>query len=144
MKDLLAGCEQRADLLPVLKEGQARYGYLTPDFLDAVADKLDLPVNEVYGVASFYSFLSTTPLGRHAIWVCKCLPCDLKGGREIVTAIEEDLGINLGETSADRGFSLRATNCIGACDQAPALMVNSDRYGHVTPTAVREILDRYR
>jgi len=144
MKDLLARCERRSDLLPVLREGQARYGYLPPDFLDGLAETLGLSVNEVYGVASFYSFLSTVPLGRNAIWVCKCLPCHLKGGPQVLEAIRGELGIKLGETTPDGSFSLHQTNCIGACDEAPAIMVNSERHGRVTPAALKEILSRYQ
>jgi NADH-quinone oxidoreductase subunit E/NADP-reducing hydrogenase subunit HndA len=144
MKDLLAKCKERSDLLPTLIEGQARYGHLPPDFLDGLAARLGVPVNDVYGVASFYSFLSTVPLGRNAIWVCKCLPCHLKGGQQVLEAIRHELGINLGETTPDGSFSLHQTNCIGACDQAPAMMVNSDRYGQVTPAALKEILSRYQ
>lgn len=144
MKDLLANCKERSDLLPSLIEGQARYGHLPPDFLDGLAARLGVPVNDVYGVASFYSFLSTVPLGRNAIWVCKCLPCHLKGGQQVLEAIYAELGIRLGGVTADGLFSLHQTNCIGACDQAPAMMVNSDRYGQVTPAAVGEILAAYR
>jgi NADH-quinone oxidoreductase subunit E/NADP-reducing hydrogenase subunit HndA len=144
MKELLARCVERGDLLPILKEGQARYGYLPPEFLEGIAEALDLPVSEIYGVASFYSFLSTQPLGRNTVWVCKCLPCHLKGGQALLEAIQQELGIGPGETTLDGGFSLRFTNCIGACDQAPAMLVNSDRHGRVDPAGVKDILARYR
>lgn len=144
MKDLLARCAERADLLPILKEGQARYGYLPPEFLDGIAEALGLPVNEIYGVASFYSFLSTQPLGRSTVWVCKCLPCHWKGGQALLEAIQYELGIGPGETTRDGTFSLRFTNCIGACDQAPAIMVNGERHGRVDPAGVKGILARYR
>ena len=144
MKDLLDRCKEKSDLIPVLKEGQERYGYLAPDLMDGIAATLGLPVNEVYGVASFYSFLSTAPMGRNTIWVCKCLPCNMKGGREILEAMQRELGVGPGETTTDGRFSVQMTNCIGACDQAPALMVNTDRYGQVTPQGIGEILARYK
>ncbi|MDP2726895.1 MAG: NAD(P)H-dependent oxidoreductase subunit E [Dehalococcoidia bacterium] len=144
MKDLLARCKRRGDLLPILEEGQARYGYLPPEFLKGIADALDLPVNEIYGVASFYSFLSTRPLGRNTIRVCKCLPCYLKGGQDLLESIQAALGIGIGETTSDGSFSLLVTNCIGACDEAPAMMVNGERYGKMDSAGVKEVLARYR
>lgn len=144
MKDLLARCKERTDLLPALKEGQARYGYLPPDLMAGLAASLGLPVNEVYGVASFYSFLSTVPLGHNAIWVCKCMPCHLKGGEQVLETISSELGLKLGQTAHDRSFSLHETNCIGACDRAPAIMVNGDRHGPLTASTVKEVLARYR
>jgi len=144
VKDLLTRCVERRDLLRTLVEGQDRYGYLPGELLDGIAQTLDLPVNEVYGVASFYSFLSLKPLGRNTLWICRCLPCDLNGGKALLESIRDVLGIVPGETTSNGDFTLQLTNCIGACDQAPAMMVNADRYGRVGPVALREILSRYR
>ena len=143
MNDLLGRCTDRKDLLPILKEVQSRSGYLSAEVVSALAEALELPVNEIYGVASFYSFLTLEPSGRNTLWMCRCLPCHVKGGQQLLDAIQEQLSIGPGETTADRSFTLRLTNCIGACDQAPALMVNDDRYGSVTPGRLKEILSRY-
>lgn len=144
MNDLLARCTERKDLLPILKEVQSRSGYLPAEVVSDLAMALDMPVNEVYGVASFYSFLTLEPSGRNVLWTCRCLPCHVKEGPQLLGAIREHLGIGPGETTEDGNFTLRLTNCIGACDQAPALMVNGDRYGSVTPERLEEILSRYR
>ncbi|TAK36229.1 MAG: NAD(P)H-dependent oxidoreductase subunit E [Chloroflexota bacterium] len=144
MNDLVARCTERRDLLPILKEGQSRYGFLPAELLSRLAEALEVPVNDVYGVASFYSFLTLALPGRNTIWMCRCLPCHLKDGRGLLDAVQEQLGVGPGETTVDGCFTLRLTNCIGACDQAPALMVNNDRYGSVIPGRLAEILSRYR
>jgi len=143
MEELLNRQVSRDDLLRLLKEGQAKYGYLPYEFMDGVARALGLPVNEVYGMASFYSFLSLKPVGRNVIKVCKCLPCHIKGGPALLAALQAELGIGIGETTEDGRFTLHLTNCIGACDEAPALMVNGSRHGRVEPERIREILASY-
>jgi NADH-quinone oxidoreductase E subunit len=132
--------EGQESLLSLLKEAQRRYGYLPEEFVIELAKSLDIPVGEVYGVGSFYSFLSTKPLGKNVIRVCHSLPCYLKNHQAIVEVIEERLGIKPGETTEDGKFSLQLTNCIGACDQAPAMMVNDTLHVNLTPTKVLEIL----
>jgi len=104
---------------------------------------LGVSVSTVYGVASFYSFLSARPKGRHVIRICKNTPCGLKEGETIAGAVREHLGIAPGETSRDGRFSLEWTNCIGACDQAPAMLVDDDVHGNLTPRKIVEILRTY-
>jgi NADH-quinone oxidoreductase subunit E len=101
-------------------------------------------VNEVYGVASFYSFLSTKPLGRNVIRVCKSLPCYLKNSEMIIGAVAKELGIAPGETTVDRRFSFELTNCIGQCDKAPAMLIDGDVYGDLTPEKIAGILKGYK
>ena len=127
-------------LLSLLEEAQSRYGHLSEKVVNELAESLDMPVGEVYGVASFYSFLSTKPLGRNVIRVCNSVPCYLKNSQSILETLEEELGIKAGETTEDGKFSLELTNCIGACDQAPAMMVNHERHVDLTPSKINEIL----
>ena len=132
------------ELIELLKEEQSRSGYLSREFMVEVARGMELAVSEVYGVASFYSFLSTKPLGRNVIRVCKSLPCFLKNSEFIVDSIREELGIKPGETTPDGRFSFELTNCIGACDRAPAMMINSDVHGDLTPGKIAGILREYQ
>jgi NADH-quinone oxidoreductase E subunit len=132
--------EGKSNLLSLLKEAQRRYGYLPEELVIELARSLDIPVGEVYGVGSFYSFLSTKPLGKNIIRICKSLPCYLKNYQTIVEVVEEQLGINPGETTKDGKFSLQLTNCIGACDQAPAMMINDTLHVNLTPAKVSGIL----
>jgi NADH:ubiquinone oxidoreductase subunit E/NAD-dependent dihydropyrimidine dehydrogenase PreA subunit len=131
------------NLLPMLKKAQDRSHYLSGKFIGETADSLNLSISEVYGVSTFYSFLSTKPLGRNVIRVCKSVPCYLQGSQMILRSIEDEIGIKPGQATRDKKFSLELTNCIGACDRAPALLVNQDVYGNLTPKKISRILQKY-
>jgi len=132
------------NLLVALEEAQARFGYLSQELMAELAESLDVPVNDVYGVASFYSFLFPRPLGRNVIRICKSLPCYLKNCQPIVEAIEKELGIKPGETTPDGRFSFELTNCIGLCDRAPAMLINNDAHVDLTPKKISQILQGYK
>ena len=132
------------NLLVVLKEAQAKFGYLSPALMMELARSLDVPVNEVYGVASFYSFLNIKPLGRNIIRICRSVPCYLKENHAIIETVEREIGIKPGETSPDSRFSFELTSCIGLCDRAPAMLVNSDVHVDLTPSKILQILQSYK
>jgi NADH-quinone oxidoreductase subunit E len=132
------------NLLVVLKEAQTKHGYLPRDLMVAIADALDMPLNDVYGVATFYSFLSARALGRNVIRICKSLPCYLKGGQTIIETVEREIGIKPGETTPDGRFSFELTNCIGLCDRAPAMLINNDVHVDLTPRKISRILQNYK
>ncbi len=116
---------------------------MSEEFITEVAQSLNIPISEVYGVATFYSFLSRKPLGRNVIRICKSLPCYLKNSETIVDAVKAELGITPGDTTADGRFSFELTNCIGACDKAPAMLINGDVHGDLTPGKISQILKTY-
>ena len=128
------------NLLVLLEEAQNKSGYLSAECLIELAESLGLSVSDVYGVASFYSFLSTKPQGRNVIRICKSLPCFLENNQPIIETVEREIGIKPGETTPDGKFSFELTNCIGACDKAPAMMINDDVYGDLTPGKISRIL----
>jgi len=132
------------DLIVLLKEAQNKFGYVPEAAMAELAESLDIPINDVYGVATFYSFISIKPLGRNVIRICKSLPCDLKNYQAIVNRIEQEIGIKPGETTPDNRFSFQLTNCIGACDKAPAMMINHDIHGNLTPGKISKILAEYK
>jgi NADH:ubiquinone oxidoreductase subunit E len=136
--------EVSENLLVVLIEAQAKFGYLSPALMIELARSLDVPVNEVYGVASFYSFLNIKPLGRNVIRICRSVPCYLKENHAIIETVEREIGIKPGETSPDSRFSFELTNCIGLCDRAPAMLVNSDFHVDLTPPKILQILQSYK
>lgn len=135
---------ERKDLIELLKEAEAEHGYVPEAVMGELAESLAIPLNEVYGVASFYSFIATRPQGRNIIRVCQSLPCDMKRGREIMECLAQELGISPGETTPNRRFSLQLTNCMGLCDQAPAMMVNDDAHGDLTAEKITAILKNYK
>ena len=136
--------EDRDNLLALLKEAQGKFGYAPEEFIAEAAQSLGIPVGEVYGVATFYSFLSTKPLGRNVIRVCQSLPCYLKHSEMIIKSVADEIGIKPGETTSDGKFSFELTNCIGACDMAPAMLINSDGHGNLTPEKIAQILKSYK
>lgn len=132
------------NVLVALQEAQARFGYLSPEVMEELADSLDVPVNDVYGVASFYSFLATRPLGRNVIRICKSLPCYLNDCQVIIETVAKEIGIKPGETTPDNRFSFELTNCIGLCDKPPAMLINSDAHVDLTPKKISQILQNYQ
>ena len=134
----------RTMLLPKLKKAQDTLHCVSQGVLMDTAQSMTLSASDVYGVSTFYSFLSSRPTGVHVIRVCKSLPCYLRNSRSILASIEDLLGIKPGEVTPDGLFSLELTNCIGACDQAPAMLVNDEVHGDLTPKKISRILKSYR
>ena len=132
------------NILLALEEAQIRSVYITPEFMTELADALDIQVNDVYGVASFYSFLVTRPPGRNVIRICKSLPCHLKEGQVIIDTIEKEIGVKPGNTTEDGRFSFELTNCIGLCDGASAMLINQDVHIKLTPEKIAGILAKYK
>ena len=141
---IATGDRGRENLLARLRGVQEKFGYLRRESVVEIAESLGLSVSEVYGVATFYSFLSIKPQGKYVIRICRSLPCFLKGSEIIVESVRKKLGIKPGETTPDGKFSFELTNCIGACDKAPAMMINHDVYGDLTPERVSQILGKYK
>jgi NADH dehydrogenase/NADH:ubiquinone oxidoreductase subunit G len=133
----------RRNLLPMLKSAQNKSRHVSEKFMAKTAESLNLSISDVYGVSTFYSFLSTRPLGANVIRVCKNLPCYLKGSEMIVKGIEDAIGIKPGEMTRDKKFSLELANCIGACDRAPAMLINHKVYGNLTPGKISKILKQF-
>lgn len=133
------GKEQKS-LLVLLQRAQEKFGYIPEDFMVEVAQSLALSLSEVFGVATFYSFLANKPQGRNLIRICQSLPCCLKDAQMIIESVEDEIGIKPGGTTVDGKFSLTLTNCIGACDKAPAMMINDDIYTDLTPGKISQIL----
>jgi NADH-quinone oxidoreductase E subunit len=136
--------QEERDLLVLLERAQSRSGYLSQELIAELAESLGLSISEVYGVASFYSFLSVKPQGRNVIRICKSIPCYLKDAQTIIEGVRKEIGIKPGETTADGRFSFQLTNCIGACDRAPAMMVNNDVHVDLTPKKISQILKAYK
>lgn len=133
----------RESLISILQGIVARHNYLTDEAMVEVARELDISAAEVYGTASFYTFLDTQVRGKYVIRVCKTITCSMKGKAEILETLEEMLKIRVGETTADRLFSLVETNCIGWCHKAPAILINEVPYTELTSEKVSDIIKSY-
>lgn len=133
----------RNSLLPILQGVVEQEKYLSEYAMIEIARELDLPAAEVYGTATFYSFLEYKKMGRYIIRVCKTITCSMKGKNQVLLAIQDMLKIDIGETTPDGIFSLLQTNCLGFCHKAPAMLINNEVYYELTPEKVREILSIY-
>ncbi|MGD0582712.1 MAG: NAD(P)H-dependent oxidoreductase subunit E [Bacteroidales bacterium] len=134
---------RRESLMPILQGIVEKHNYLTDEAMVEVAKELDISAAEVYGTASFYTFLDTRERGKYIIRVCKTITCSMKGKNDILHTIEEMLKIRAGETTTDNMFSLIETNCIGWCHKAPAMLINEIPYTELTSEKVSDILKGY-
>ena len=135
--------DTKGALIPVLHEAQDIYGYLPIEVQTMISDKLGVPLVEIYGVVTFYTQFSLNPKGAYKVAVCLGTACYVKGSGDVLDEIKMKLGIDVGECTPDRKFSLDATRCIGACGLAPVLTVNDEVYGKVVVDDVDEILGKY-
>lgn len=131
-------------LIPVMHEAQDIYGYLPIEVQKMISEGLNVPLAEVYGVATFYARFTLEPKGEHHIGVCLGTACYVKGSGKILEKIEKNLGIKVGGCTPDGKFSLEATRCIGACGLAPVLTIGEDVYGRLTEDEIDGILAKYK
>jgi NADH:ubiquinone oxidoreductase subunit E len=131
-------------LIPILSEVNEKLGYLPVEAMKEISRRLRLPDSQLLSVASFYRMLSTQPRGHHVIQYCESAPCHVMGGSRVWRALQEALGLQPGETSADGEWTLLAASCPGLCGVGPVMIVDDDIYGNITPERISEILARYR
>ena len=135
--------DKNGALIPVLQKAQALYGYLPIEVQAIVASALDIPLEEAYGVTTFYSQFTLTPKGKYPIAVCIGTACYVRGAALIMDKISEILGIQNGECTPDGKFSLDGVRCIGACGLAPVITIGEDVYGRLSPDDIEDILAKY-
>ncbi len=133
----------KSRLMAVMQDAQAIYGYLPYEVQCKIAEGLDVPVEKVYGVATFYAQFALSPKGKYNISVCLGTACYVKGAQQVLDKICEVLGVDAGECSEDGKFSIEACRCIGACGLAPVMTINEDVYGRLTADMVPGILAKY-
>jgi NADH:ubiquinone oxidoreductase subunit E len=131
-------------LIPVLQIAQAMFGYLPESALKKISTALAKPYSEVAGVVGFYSFFTTVPRGKHLVRACLGTACYVRGGKLVLAALKSALGIEVGETTSDRMFSLDVGRCFGACGLAPVIMIDQDVHQRIKPGKIAKLLDRYR
>jgi len=142
LEDILSKypANKKEGLLPILQEIQDMHGYLTGELLGQVGKYLNLPVNKVYGVATFYDEFRFHPQGTYHIRVCRGTGCHLSGSSSYLEELEKQLKVKAGNTSRDRKFSLEILNCMGACESGPIIQVNETFYTHVSQTDLDRII----
>lgn len=136
--------DKQGALMSVLHETQEFLGYVPYEAQTFIAESMNIPVSEVYGVVTFYSRFTLNPVGKYNVGVCLGTACYVKGSDKILAEVEKKLNIKAGKTSSDGNYSINATRCIGACGLAPVMTVNEDVYGKLKPEEVDAILDKYK
>ncbi|MFP4105282.1 MAG: NADH-quinone oxidoreductase subunit NuoE [Phycisphaerae bacterium] len=138
------GDEAESYLISVLHKVQAKFGYLSEEHLDAVAQLMQIPAAKVSGVATFYHFFRLTPKGKYMISICLGTACYVKGAEAVARQFKAELGVEYGETTGDGMFTLEATRCLGTCGIAPVIMINEKIHGQLTPDDVPKLIREYR
>ena len=130
-------------LMPIMQKAQEIYGYLPIEVQTMISDELEVPLEKIYGVSTFYSQFNLEPKGQHRISVCLGTACYVKGAQAVYDKLQELLGIGEGGCTPDGKFSLDSCRCVGACGLAPVMMIDEEVYGRLTPDKLEEILDKY-
>lgn len=131
-------------LIPILHAIQDKFGYLPEEALELVSEEISIPLSEIYGVATFYSFFSLEPKGEYVVRVCMGTACYVKGSQLILDELSKELNIEVGKTTEDGKFTLEACRCIGACGLAPVIMIGEKVYGRLLPEEIKRILQEYK
>jgi NADH-quinone oxidoreductase subunit E len=148
IKELIVGLadkygRKRESLLPILQGVVEQEHYISDIAMTEIAKELDLSAAQVYGTATFYSFLDTQPRGEYVIRICKTITCDMHGKKTIIQTLEDMLKIKVGETTPNKKFTLLETNCLGWCHEGPAMLINEKPYSGLTSEKIHEIISQY-
>ena len=135
---------ERGAAMPVLQAAQDIYGYLPVEVQTIIAEELNMPLAEIYGIATFYSQFSLEPQGEFKIGMCMGTACYVRGAGPIIEELQKELGIGIGGCTADGKFSLEATRCLGACGLPPVMTINGDVYGKLVKEDIKTILAKYK
>ena len=136
--------EVRGNLIGILHEVQNHFHYLPEAELRYVSKRTGIPITQIYSIVNFYNRFSLTPKGRNEVCVCLGTACHVNGAEKVLNAIREKLHVDTGETTDDMRYTLEEVRCIGACSLAPAVVINEETYGQVTPRQVAKMLDKYK
>lgn len=134
----------KSKIIPVMQDIQVLYGYLPEDKLRYISEKMGIPVNEIYSIATFYKSLNLKPRGKNIITVCLGTACHVKGGPGILQKIQEELCLKPGETTPDGLFTLETVNCLGACALGPLAVVNGTYYVRMDAIKIKEVVEKFK
>jgi NADH:ubiquinone oxidoreductase subunit E len=148
-KSLAEAIEERKDLrnplIEILRVAQEIFGYLPIEVQEFIAEKMNMPASKIYGVVTFYNFFSMKPRGKYTLNVCTGTACFVKGAPRVIQMLSEELGIEMGGTTADGLFTMSAVRCVGACSLAPVFVIGEETFGRIdSKDKIKEILSRYK
>lgn len=142
--DLVHKRGQNGSLIPLLQSAQDSYGYIPEKVIHYISELVNIPSAEIYGVITFYSQFRLKPLGKNLIRICEGTACHVNGAKGILTALQDELGISVGETTDDGVFSLQSVACLGCCSLAPVVMINNETHGNLTSEKLKKIIKKYK
>ena len=134
---------EHGGIVALLQDVQAAEAYLPRPALERIAERLGLPLSQLYGLATFYKAFSLRPKGRHTVTCCLGTACHVRGGQQVVARLERELGVQPGETTPDMKFTLETVNCLGACALGPLVVVDGKYHGRITAAKVARLLEQY-
>ena len=142
--DLINKRHQNGSLIPLLQAAQDSYGYIPEKIIYYISELVNIPAADIYGVITFYSQFRLKPLGKNLIRICEGTACHVTGAKSILSVLQDELGITVGETSDDGIFSLQSVACLGCCSLAPVIMINNTTHGNLTQDKLKKIIKKYK
>ncbi|MCX6170355.1 MAG: NADH-quinone oxidoreductase subunit NuoE [Ignavibacteriales bacterium] len=142
--DLINKRHQNGSLIPLLQSAQDSYGYIPEKVIYYIAELVNIPAADIYGVITFYSQFRLKPLGKNLIRICEGTACHVNGAKSILSVLQDELGITVGETTDDGIFSLQSVACLGCCSLAPVIMINNSTHGNLTTDKLKKIVKKYK
>lgn len=136
--------QSEESLLAILQDFQREFHYVPEEGMKRLSDVLYVPESKIYAMGTFYKTLSLEPRGKHTVKVCMGTACHLKGAGQILEAIERELGVKRNHTTEDKRYTIESVNCVGACAMAPVVVVNENYYGHMRPSKIMDVLNKYK
>jgi NADH-quinone oxidoreductase subunit E len=141
--DLINKRHQPGSLIPLLQSAQNSYGYIPAKVIDYISELVGIPPAEIYGVITFYSRFRLKPIGKNLIRICEGTACHVNGAKKVLSVLEDEIGISIGETSDDGMFSLLSVACLGCCSLAPVMMINDETFGNLDQNKIKKAIEKY-
>ncbi|MDP4175390.1 MAG: NADH-quinone oxidoreductase subunit NuoE [Bacteroidota bacterium] len=142
--DLLSRHHKSDSLIPLLQSAQDSYGYIPEKIIYYISELVGIPPAEIYGVITFYAQFRLKPLGKNIIKICQGTACHVNGSKNVLSALQDELGISIGETTEEGIFSLESVACLGCCSLAPVMMINNETFGNLTSEKIKLTLRKFR
>jgi len=142
--DLINKRNEEGSLIPLLQSAQESYGYIPEKVIHYISELVGIPAAEIYGVITFYSQFRLKPLGKNLVRICEGTACHVNGAKSILSALEDELGVGVGDTTDDGLFTLQSVACLGCCSLSPVIMINEETHGNLTSAKLRRILKNYK
>ena len=141
--DLINKRHQSGSLIPLLQSAQNSYGYIPEKIIYYISELVNVPAAEIYGIITFYSQFRLKPVGKNIIRICEGTACHVNGAKKVLSTLQDELGISIGETTEDGNFSLVSVACLGCCSLAPVMMIKEETFGSLNPDKIKKAIKKF-